>query len=129
MHTNLNKTERKVLYKGRETAKRKARKPRNFCIIYWNFVPQTKESKRYENQEPSTLVRNCMKCVSIFLLLRGAPCCIILFGLCAFIFHLHEFFIVFSDTKGAAARMHLTLHGIKDKHAIFVSGKSACKSS
>lgn len=129
MHANLNKTASKtllllLLQKDAPAKKEKRENHEHFCIIYWKFVAhrQWKAWKGDGHRMPKEHAerQNCMKCVSIL------PCCTacsacplrlplpkaLSFGLCAFIFHLHEFFIVFPDAKRKRSELHFTLRGI-----------------
>lgn len=136
MHANLNKTASKTLLlllpKDEEG---KARKPRTFLHNLLKIRgAQTMAAVRNGIEWVGRMAKehaerqNCMKCVSILPctvhtaaplprcpLAARMPACLskaLSFGLCAFIFHLHEFFIVFPDAKRKRSELHFTLRRI-----------------
>lgn len=136
MHANLNKTASKTLLlllpKDALAKKEKRENHEHFCIIYWKFVAHRQWQQwgmvwdELGGWPRST--QSGKTAWNVFLFCRaqctlqlpplppcGLPACLpkaLSFGLCAFIFHLHEFFIVFPDAKRKRSELHFTLRRI-----------------
>lgn len=136
MHANLNKTASKtLLLLLLPKDEGKARKPRTFLHNLLKIrgaqtmqgqgareggVKDTQGAHRAAKLHEMCFyfaVQHCAPCtLHLHLQLHLLPACppkALSFGLCAFIFHLHEFFIVFPDAKRKRSELHFTLRGIR----------------
>lgn len=132
MHANLNKTASKTLLPKDEEGK--ARKPRTFlhnllkirgaqtmaavrnAMGRWELGQGARRAAELHEMCFYFAVHSA-HCSSLprCPLAAWVPACLpkaLSFGLCAFIFHLHEFFIVFPDAKRKRSELHFTLRRI-----------------